>query len=237
MASSIDNYGYSPNSAGQAINTMRDQRGHIDLMGDTEERFLTMLITQLQNQDPMNPMENDQITSQLAQLSTVQGIQQLNDTLLALSGQMDMSQSMQAANLIGKDVLVPGSKIAVGTDATNPDVKVATPFGIDLMSPATDVKVRILDGSGRMVREMEVDITEVGVYSLEWDGLDDSGLPVPDGAYHVEVVATTGENNAPVAAEALRSGLVNSVAYTTQGLRLDLGLAGDYSLLDIRKIM
>lgn len=221
------------NPAGAAL---ASARGRVDLMGDTQDRFLTLLITQLRNQDPLNPMENEQITSQLAQLSTVQGIQQLNDTLLALSGQMDVSQSMQAAALIGKDVLVPGSKISLGSDPDNPEVKIATPFGIDLMSPADKVVVHVLDGSGAVVREMEVDINDSGVYSLEWDGRDNNGVVLPDGAYNVEVKATIGDG-APVAAEALRYGRVDSVAYTTKGLRLDLGLAGDYSLLDIRKIM
>ena len=211
-------------------------RGRVDLMGDTQDRFLTMLITQLRNQDPLNPMDNEQITSQLAQLSTVQGIQQLNDTMLALAGQMDVSQSMQAANLIGKAVLVPGSKIALGSDPSNPEIKTATPFGIDLMTAADKVTVTILDNSGKAVREMEVDAKQVGVYSFEWDGRDNSGNVLPDGAYKVEVKATIGEGS-PVAVEALRYGRVDSVAYTTQGLRLDLGLAGNYSLLDIRKIM
>lgn len=223
------------NPAGAALASARGQ-GKTDLMGDVQDRFLTLLITQLKNQDPMNPMENDQITSQLAQLSTVQGVQQLNDTLLALSGQMDVSQSMQAANLIGKDVLVPGSKIALGSDPSNPELKTATAFGIDLMAPANDVSVTIFDGSGRAVRQMKVDVTEPGVYSLQWDGRDDNGVVLPDGAYNVEAKATIGEGS-PVGAEALRSGRVDSVTYTTQGLRLDLGLAGNYSLLDIRKIM
>lgn len=211
--------------------------GRTDLMGDTQDRFLTMLITQLRNQDPLNPMDNSQVTSQLAQLSTVQGIEQLNDTLLGLSGQMDVSQSMQAAALIGKDILVPGSKILLGSDPENPEIKTATPFGVDLMRPADKVVVNILSEGGAVVREMELDITETGVYSFNWDGRDNSGAVLPDGAYQIEVKATMGENSAPVAAEALRSGRVDSVAYTTKGLRLDLGLAGDYSLLDIRKIM
>ena len=69
-----------------------------NLMGDTQDRFLTLLVTQLKNQDPLNPMDNAEVTSQIAQLSMVNGIQGLNNTLLALSGQMDMSQSLQAVN-------------------------------------------------------------------------------------------------------------------------------------------
>lgn len=221
------------NPAGAALASARDR---VDLMGDNQDRFLTLLITQLRHQDPLNPMENEQITSQLAQLSTVQGVQQLNDTLLSLSGQMDMSQSMQAAALIGKDILVPGSKISLGSDPENPEVKTATPFGVDLMSGADTVVVNIVDGSGKVVREMQIDARAAGVYSIEWDGRDNTGAILLDGAYNIEAKATIGDG-VPVAIEALRSGRVDSVAYTTQGLQLNLGLAGNYSLLDIRKIM
>lgn len=97
-------------------------------MAETEDRFLTMLITQLRNQDPLNPMDNAQVTTQMAQMSTVAGIQQLNNTLLAVAGQMDVSQSMQAANLIGKQVLVPGSKVSLGTSQDGE--KVACPTAL-----------------------------------------------------------------------------------------------------------
>lgn len=207
-----------------------------NLMGDTQDRFLTLLVTQLQNQDPLNPMDNAQVTSQIAQLSTVNGIQQLNNTLLALSGQMDMSQSLQAAALIGKDVLVPGGKISLGSDPADPTIKTATTFGMDLFSGSTTTTVTILDASGAVVRKMDLGVMGAGVYPLTWDGMDDSGIPVPDGAYTVQVAASDAEGQ-PVSAQALTSGRVGSVAYTSEGLKLDLGLAGKYSLLDIRQIM
>jgi len=203
------------------------------LMGDTQDRFLTLLVTQLQNQDPLNPMDNAQVTSQIAQLSTVNGINQLNNTLLALSGQMDVSQSMQAASLIGKDVLVPGSKVSLGGEG---DAKVATPFGVDIMSPAAKVTVTILDAGGKAVRKIELDPQPAGVLTLEWDGKADGGAVMPNGAYTVQVAATDAEG-AAVSVGALTYGKVSSVAYSSNGLQLDLGLAGTHSLLDIRKIM
>ncbi len=191
-------------------------------MAETEDRFLTMLITQLRNQDPLNPMDNAQVTTQMAQMSTVAGIQQLNNTLLAVAGQMDVSQSMQAANLIGKQVLVPGSKVSLGTSQDGE--KVAMPYGIDLVSGATSTVVQIKDSSGKVVREYDLGAKDAGVYSLEWDGLDNDGSPLADGSY-------------TVTASPLTHGKVDSVAYTSSGLMLDLGLAGSFSLLDIRKIM
>lgn len=204
-----------------------------DLLADTQERFLTLLVTQLQNQDPLKPMDNDQITSQVAQLSTVTGINQLNETLLALSGQLDVSQSMQAAALIGKEILVPGTKIAVGTGEQGTEV---THFGMELLSPAAKVKVSILDNAGKVVRTMELENYSAGVHSLQWDGLDEVGATVPDGKYSVQVSAFDA-TEAPVAVGALTSGRVSSVASSTNGVKLDLGLAGSFLLSDVRKIM
>ncbi len=206
-----------------------------NLMGDTQDRFLTLLVTQLQNQDPLNPMDNAQVTSQIAQLSMVNGIQGLNNTLLALSGQMDMSQSLQAAGLIGKDVLYPGEKISLGTDPES-GVKAATPFGIDLMSGAAKTTVSILDSAGKAVRKIELDAKGAGVYPMSWDGLDDAGAAVPDGAYTVQVAASDA-NGQPVSSGALTSGHINSIAYTSEGLKLNLALGQKISLLDIRQVM
>lgn len=204
---------------------------------ETQDRFLTLLITQLRNQDPLDPMDNSQITTQLAQLSTVQGINQLNETLLEISGQMDVSQSMQAAMLVGKEVLVPGDKVLLGSDPDNANVKTATPFGIDLISSAEKTKVNIYDKSGKRVRTLSLeDNLGVGIYDVHWDGRDDAGLVLPDGSYQIEVVATTADD-VKVSAETLSYGKVNHVAYGAAGLEIDLGLAGKYSLYDIRQIM
>ncbi|MER1941664.1 flagellar hook capping FlgD N-terminal domain-containing protein [Castellaniella sp. FW104-16D08] len=200
------------------------------LMGDTQDRFLTLLVTQLQNQDPLNPMDNAQVTSQIAQLSMVNGIQQLNSTLLALSGQMDMSQSLQAAGLIGKNVLYPGETVKVGADGAS------TPFGIDLMSEAAKVTVTVRDAAGKAVYTKELGAQPAGVYPLQWDGKDTAGLTVPEGAYTVGVEASDAEGQ-PVSVEALTAGSINSVAYTTEGLKLNLLAGGKISLLDVRQVM
>src|SRR5690606_34905537 len=106
-----------------------------------------------------------------------------------------------------------------------------------LISDAAKVVVTILDASGKAVRQMELeDPQSAGVLTLQWDGKDDAGLPVGDGAYTVQVAATDAEGQL-VASEALTSGKVSSVAYASTGLQLELGLAGTYSLFDIRKIM
>lgn len=203
-----------------------------NLINDTQDRFLKLLVTSLQNQDPLNPMDNAQVTSQIAQLSTVQGITQLNNTLLALSGQMDISQSMQAVSMIGKNVLIPGDKISVGSGE-------ATLFGADIVTDAAKVTVTVLDASGKAVRQFDLNNGQpvaTDVYAIEWDGKDNSGAVVPDGAYHVKVEAFDG-NGAALASGALTAATVNSVAYAANGMKLDLGLAGSIGLLDIRKVL
>ncbi|HLS17368.1 MAG TPA: flagellar hook capping FlgD N-terminal domain-containing protein [Paenalcaligenes sp.] len=224
-------------STGGLMGGLAENQQQRQFIEETQDRFLTLLITQLRNQDPLDPMDNSEITSQLAQLSTVQGINQLNETLLTVSGQMDVSQSMQASMLIGRDVLVPGDKVLLGSDPQNDEVKLATPFGVDLISPAEKTKVQIYDKAGKLVRTLALeDNLAMGIYEVQWDGRDDAGLPVSDGAYTVEVVATTSDGN-QVSAEPLTYGTVKNVAYSAGGLEIDLGLSGKYSLFDIRQIM
>lgn len=201
-----------------------------------QDQFLKLLVTQLQNQDPLNPMQNAELTSQLAQISTVEGITNLKNTMLAISGQIDVSQSMDAVAMIGKGVLIPGSKIKSGADADNPAARVVTPYGIDLQGDAQKVQVRISDANGAVVRTIDTVDQKNGVYTLSWDGKNDSGVVLEPGAYTVSVMATDADGK-KVNAEVLSYGQVKSVAYSTNGLRLDLGLDGQTSMLDVRKVI
>ncbi|MFC4274284.1 flagellar hook capping FlgD N-terminal domain-containing protein [Achromobacter aloeverae] len=201
---------------------------------DIQNQFLTLLVTQLNNQDPLNPMDNSQLTSQLAQISTVQGITDLKTLVSTISGQVDVSQSMSAVSMIGKKVLVPGTALKIDTDATGG--RVTTPIGIDLQADAADVKMTISDSTGRVVRTMDLGAQKTGILSPTWDGKDDSGNSMADGQYTIAVTATD-SNGAAVTADALSSGTVQNVAYTTSGVRLDLGLLGQFSVLDIREVL
>src|SRR5690606_23432779 len=185
------------------------------LIADTQDRFLELLVTQLRNQDPLNPMDNAELTSQIAQLSTVNGITQLNETLLALSGQIDMSTAMQASALIGRDVLLPGDKIALGKG-------VATPAGIDLVAPAAKVTADIVDRSGKVLRSYDLGAQPAGILNVWWDGLDEAGAQAPDGAYFLRVSATDSAG-AAVAASELTYARVAAVDYGKDGVKLDLG--------------
>ncbi|HEU0277679.1 MAG TPA: flagellar hook assembly protein FlgD [Rhodanobacteraceae bacterium] len=201
-----------------------------DAAGDLQNNFMTMLITQLKNQDPLNPMDNSQMTAQLAQINTVSGIQDLNKTLQSITGQIDTGQTLQAAALIGKGVLVPGSRVLVGSDGTT------TPFGFELAAPADSVQVAITDGSGQVVRSYDLGAEDAGTQSFTWDGTLADGTPAPQGAYSVAIKATSAGK--AVTVTSLNYALVTGISHGTNGPLLDLGgIANQVGLGDIRQIL
>ncbi|MFJ2990552.1 flagellar hook assembly protein FlgD [Collimonas sp. NPDC087041] len=195
---------------------------------DQEQRFLKLLVTQLNNQDPLNPMDNAELTSQLAQMSTVSGIENLNSTLTSLVAQTGASQTLQAASLIGHTVLTPGSSVALksGTD---------TSFGLDMQGAADTVKVTITDAAGNTVRTIDVGALPQGTKTLTWDGKNDTGSAVPDGAYKISVAASV--NGGAVAAGTLTYSQVASVAQSANGVTLNLGAAGTVALGDVKQFL
>src|SRR5690606_17854922 len=126
---------------------------------DLQSSFLTLLVAQLKNQDPTNPMENNELTTQLAQISTVSGIEKLNTTLGSISGQIDNSQSLAASALIGHGVMIPGSTILAGNKTT-------TPFGVELVQSADKVTATVTDKSGAVVRTIDVGALTAGVHTF-----------------------------------------------------------------------
>src|SRR3546814_13643192 len=130
---------------------------------------------------------------------------------------MDVAHSLQAAKLIGKSVLVPGTKVSLGTD--DQGNKQATGFGVDLMSASASTVVSVLDSSGALIRKIDLGPQPVGVLSLTWNGRDEAGAPVPAGAYHLSIQASDAKGQ-PVSAETLTSGTVGSVAYSSDGLQI-----------------
>ncbi|GAB3287273.1 flagellar hook assembly protein FlgD [Pseudidiomarina andamanensis] len=199
---------------------------------EMRDNFMTLLVTQLRNQDPLNPMENNEMTSQLAQINTVSGIESLNDTMQTINGQMEAAKTMQASALIGRAVLVPGDRILVGNEADGS----ATPFGIELNAPAESVKINIYNASGMLVRRMDMGEVGSGSQSFSWDGKMDDGTVAPAGSYNFTVEATNGDQ--PVTSERFNYAQVIAVSMTEEGPRLDLGgILEPVRLEDIRQII
>ncbi|HCX32936.1 MAG TPA: flagellar hook assembly protein FlgD [Rhodocyclaceae bacterium] len=193
---------------------------------DSQNRFLTLLVTQLRNQDPLNPMDNAQVTSQLAQISTVDGIERLNRTLEALVTNSSDGQALQAAALVGRQVAVPGQVLRVfeGTGLA----------GIELAAPAERVRVTIKDANGLPMRSLDLGAAAAGTRLFQWDGKTDAGAAVVDGAYTFEVSATAAEQQ--VSATALEVGPVTGVVRDASGIGLEVGTLGMFKVADVRQI-
>ena len=208
-----------------------------DTVAADTDKFMTLLVTQLRNQDPMNPMDNAQMTSQLAQLQTVTGVNKLNDTLTSLKASYQSSEAMQATNLIGHGVLVEGNQIALSGSKSV--------LGVELASDADSVKLVISDSRGNEVETMDLGAQKAGVLPLAWDGvpdankLDSNGKPIglADGSYTFKVVAT---RNGDTLTDA--KGLsFNSVASVTtggaDGVKINLPGKGAVALADIKQVL
>lgn len=195
---------------------------------DLQSSFLTLLVAQLKNQDPTNPLQNNELTTQLAQISTVSGIEKLNTTLGSISGQIDSSQSLAASNLIGHGVMIPGTKVLAGKETT-------TPFGVELQQPADKVTATITDSSGAVVRTIDIGSLKAGVHSFTWDGSMTDGTSAPDGAYNVSIAASSGSTQ--LVAQPLQFALVQGVTRSSTGNLLDLGTYGTTTLDEVRQII
>jgi flagellar basal-body rod modification protein FlgD len=194
-------------------------------------KFMTLLVTQLKNQDPLNPLDNAQITSQLAQLSTVTGVNKLNTTLESLKSSYQSSESLQAANMIGHGVLVEGNFVQLQAGQSV--------LGVDLASAADSVKVIITDPStGKDVQTIDLGARAAGTIPLTWDGVPDGATgALKDGKYLFRVEATQG-GQALKDAKALSLDSVASVTTSAKdGVKLNLPIKGVVSIADIRQIL
>ncbi len=197
-------------------------------MQEGADRFLTMLVTQLQNQDPLNPLDNAQVTSQLAQINTVTGIEKLNATLATLLNGYGESQAMQAANMIGRTVLTAGDKMQLTDNGAL--------GGIKIDGAADQIMVSVVDESGATVYSADLGPhSEAGSFAFVWDGTTTNGEKAPNGTYTLKVTAKQGDTD--VTATAMQAGIVNAVVREKTGFSLDLGLLGKISFSDVQQIL
>jgi|SRR5450830_145330 len=193
-----------------------------------QDKFMTLLITQLKNQDPLNPLDNAQVTSQLAQLNTVTGINKLNDTLESLKTDYAATTSAQAVNMINHGVLAPGKTMQV---AEGKGI-----FGIETGSYADKLSVEIKNASGKVVHTIEMNNVEPGVQPLIWDGKLSDGSTAADGNYTIAMTATTGGK--PLTdAQPLAFGTVASVSTGPAGAKLNVPSLGQLSMDDIKQVL
>ncbi|HKW84771.1 MAG TPA: flagellar hook capping FlgD N-terminal domain-containing protein [Burkholderiaceae bacterium] len=188
----------------------------------SQDRFLKLLVTQLQNQDPLSPMDNAELTSQIAQINTVTGIANLNTSVQALSGQFLQMQTLQGASLIGKDVIVPGNKLDIADGVGQ--------GGFELAAAADSVKVEVLNAAGTVVDTVQLGACNSGVNGFNWV----SGKYDNSSGLTFRVTATSGATK--LDATLLMRDTVNAVSTSGNSLTLELDRSGSTPYSSVKAI-
>ena len=186
-----------------------------------QDDFLTLMITQFRNQDPFEPMDNGEFLGQLAQFSTVSGIDSLNGAFEGLAGALRDEQALQAANLVGRTVLARA-------DAGYFDGTSTMGGAVDLGGAATNVQVDITNSAGELVRTIDLGEQAAGTVRFEWDGRDSSGEIMDAGSYQIGARVIRGANIESVPAYVRAN--VESVTLGQFGGAMTLNLVGGDSL-------
>ena len=223
----------STGSAASAVYSALNAQGGTAAAASTataaQDRFMKLLVTQLKNQDPLNPMDNAQMTSQMAQISTVSGIDKLNTTLQALSASMTPNQTLQAASMIGHGALVAGSGVDLATAG-------GTGLGgFSLPAPVDSSTVSIYDKSGALVDTISLGAQQAGIVKWQWGGTDSAGAAVPAGNYTFKVNATLAGNQ--VAATTLQYGVIGTVTQGSGGVTMNVGSLQNVGLNQLQQIL
>lgn len=186
---------------------------------DMQNNFLTLLVAQLQNQDPTNPMDNSQMTSQMAQISTVSGIEKLNDTVSSVTSQFSQMQMLQGSSLIGRVVLTEGNGLAVSEEGQ-------ASAAFDLESAASNATVTITNNAGELVDTLKLTGLSAGRNYFSWDASQYVG---DSSQLRYSVQATTA--NSEVKATPLNASGVLAATVSSGKLMLELanGKTVDYS--------
>jgi flagellar basal-body rod modification protein FlgD len=194
--------------------TGSDTKKKADSLGQAD--FLRLMTEQLQHQDPLNPMQNSEFLGQLAQFSTVQGIQGLQSSMDGFSSSLATDQMLRGASLVGRNVLVPSAKMSLGAEGSINGVVAAPDSGT--------VTFDVTDANGQSVRKFTVQAEKAGEVSFEWDGKDADGKRLPAGTYGVTASYGSGETKKDLSTYV--EARVDSVTVGSDGVFLDLAGLG-----------
>lgn len=194
---------------------------------DIGDRFLKLLVTQMRNQDPLNPLENAEVTSQLAQISTVTGVDKLNATMEALSQAITSTQTLQATSMVGRSVLAPGKALELGAKGAI--------GAMDLKEEADVVNIEIFDAKGKSVKSLQYFDRPAGISTFNWDGTDKDKNPLPtDQAYTFEIKALA--NGRKVDADRLAQSQVQSVSLGGSEMTINTRSLGSMGMSAVKQI-
>ncbi|WP_319469079.1 flagellar hook assembly protein FlgD [uncultured Pseudodesulfovibrio sp.] len=182
-----------------------------------QDSFLTILVAQLTHQDPLSPMEDQDMTGQLAQFSSLEQLTNINNNIKGLSTSMQQTDMLSAVSFIGKEVKAEGYKISMNEGNAS---TIYYGFG----EPVSKIMMNIYDDDGAIVRTVELGSKEAGTYQYEWDGRNEAGTKLPDGTYGIGILGQDKDGKS-VMIQTEISGRVDAVVNEsgTQYLRLQDG--------------
>jgi flagellar basal-body rod modification protein FlgD len=185
-------------------------------LGGTD--FLTLMLAQLKNQDPTSPVDSNTFLTQLAQLSEVQGITQLNTSFSTLSNSVSATQALQASSLLGHQALVtsPTAQLAANGSVTG---------AVNVPQTTSAVVLNITDSDGNVVRSIGLGAQSAGLTNFSWDGKESNGSAAPPGTYTLGVTYA-GQTKTSTAATTLVNGTVESVSMGAGSAGMTLNVAG-----------
>jgi flagellar basal-body rod modification protein FlgD len=181
---------------------------------DASDRFLKLLVTQMQNQDPLNPMDNAQVTSQMAQINTVTGIEKLNTTMGTMSTNFTQMQMLQGVSLVGHGVLLEGNQLAADADGN-------AVGAYELSGSAGKVAIEIKSAAGKVIDTVQAGAQSSGQHGFSWtppEGSDLTGMTF-------NVKATAGST--AIGSTNLMSDVVDAVRTDASGLTVHLRNNGE----------
>ncbi len=193
-----------------------------------KDAFLRLLVTQLQHQDPLNPMDDKQFIAQLAQFSSLEQMNNIAAGINQLTQRAANQDLLAAAAFMGKEVVASGSGI------TKENGKVSS-VDFTLQGDAAEVQVFVYDNAKNLVRTERLSGRQAGTSLYRWDGKDDAGTVLPDGRYTVTFAATAGDGS-PVLVSTAVSGRVAAVERQDGAVQLRLTDGRTIALADVRTV-
>lgn len=193
-----------------------------------QSEFLELMTAQLKNQDPMQPTDNGEFLGQMAQFSTVSGIEEMQESLEKLTATYATGQTLQSSQLVGQEVLIETSTMEVREGEA-----VSGSFELDTSSG--DVQLDISDATGKVVRQISLGELSSGRHGFNWDGIDSDGVIVPPGQYTASITRRNGDTFQSVTV--LNSRIIDSVEFGASGqTTLNTKQGEALTLADIREI-
>lgn len=193
-----------------------------------KDAFLQLLVTQLKNQNPLSPQDNGAFVAQLAQFSSLEGINTLNDSVNSISSNFSSSQALQASSLVGRSIITQTDKAMVDTSKSMTG-------SVAVTSATGNVSVKVTDKDGNVVRTIDMGTQSAGDSSFIWDGKNDKGEVAPAGTYTF-AASTKNDKGDSVALLTSLPATVTSVTLSKTGGEMLLNLAGGMGSVKLSQI-